>query len=513
MQDQGTPTDETTPPQRLSVAILALGGQGGGVLADWVQTVAREHGWLAQGTSVPGVAQRTGSTVYYVELARAAEGQRPVMALMPVPGDVDVVVASELMEAGRAVLRGFSTAGRTTLIGSTNRIYAISEKSRLGDGRGSSERIMAAAAERSKRFIGFDMDAAATRAGSVISAVMFGALAGSGALPFPRESFEAAIRASGIAVDSNLKGFEEGFQAAKAEAALPVESVSDVPVPESETGRKLAARITADLPPRAHDHAMHGVQRLMDYQDARYATLYLDRLDSIAALDAAPFTLTAEAARHLALWMSYEDTIRVADLKVRESRLARVKGEVQVEDAQLLRVTEFMHPRLQEICDTLPAGIGGRIANSPTLTRLLSPFFKKGRHVETTSIRWYGALFFLSRLRPMRPRSLRYREEQERMEAWLDAVRRAAANDRALAEEIVKCQRLIKGYGDTFDRGLRNYAAVMAGLDVRPSDRAAADWLAELREAALADEDGDKLRELINQARQSPVTEPALLAS
>ncbi|MBZ6379168.1 indolepyruvate oxidoreductase subunit B [Pacificimonas flava] len=489
-------------PKRLSVAILALGGQGGGVLADWVQTVARAHGWTAQGTSVPGVAQRTGSTVYYVEMVQQGEraqagdpDEPPVMALMPVPGDVDVVVASELMEAGRAVLRGFSSADRTTLIGSTHRIYAIGEKSGMGDARGSAERILEAAAQRSRRFIGFDMEAVTERAGSVISAIMFGALAGSGALPFGRGSFEDAIRGSGIAVESNLRGFDEGFRAAQQELSLPEEPQSDFPAPTSETGRRLTARIQGSLPEPAHEAALHGVQRLMDYQGAAYAEAYLGRLLSIAALDAPPYTLTAEAARHLALWMSYEDTIRVADLKVRETRMDRVRGEVRAEDDQLLKVTEYMHPRLREVCETLPAGMGRAILGSRALTRLLDPLFRKGRHVETTSLRWYAMLFILSRMRPLRPRSLRYAEEQARIDAWLDEVRETALRDRVLATEIVRCQRLIKGYGDTFERGLRNFAAVMQGLRTPPPGRAPAAWAAELREAALADEDGEALKE------------------
>ncbi|RYD60092.1 MAG: indolepyruvate oxidoreductase subunit beta family protein [Sphingomonadales bacterium] len=482
-----------TQPQRnrLTIAILALGGQGGGVLADWIQEVARGAGWLAQGTSVPGVAQRTGSTVYYVELARAdAAGRLPVMAQMPVPGDVDVVVASELMETGRAVLRGFSTADRTTLIGSTHRIYAISEKAAMGDGRGNGDKIVEAAHQRSRRFIGFDMEAATERSGSVISAIMFGALAGSGALPFARDAFENAIRHSGIAVPSNLKGFAEGFTAAQAPVAMPLEAVIEVPRPTTPRGQKLAARAEANLPAPALANALHGLQRLMDYQGADYAALYLDRLEPVAALDAAPFELTAELARYLALWMSYEDTIRVADLKVRAARMARVRGEVKAGENTLLQVTEFMHPRLQEVCETLPAGLGRWILHNKGLSGLLGRFFQKGRHVRTTSLHWFLMLRLVAGMRGLRPKSLRFVEEQERIAAWLETVRREAAGDRALATEIVRCQGLIKGYGDTFERGLGNFGRIMTQHRVVP--QAAAD-IARLRELALSDENGTAL--------------------
>lgn len=477
---------------RICIAVLALGGQGGGVLADWIQDVAREQGWLAQGTSVPGVAQRTGSTVYYVELARrVGDAAAPIMAQMPVPGDVDIVIASELMETGRAVLRNFSTADRTVLIGSTHRIYAISEKAAMGDGRGSSAKIIEAAGQRSKRFIGFDMEAATQRSGSVISSVMFGALAGSGAMPFGREAFEHAIRASGIAVESNLKGFEEGFRAAQGTVTLPEEPAVPVPEPTTALGRALADRVAAELSPEARPNALHGVARLMDYQDAGYAALYLDRLRPIAAADAAPWTLTAETARHLALWMSYEDTIRVADLKTRASRMARVKGEVQAKDGQILGVTEFMHPRLREICEMLPAPIGRAILGSRALSGFLDRFFTEGRHVETTSLSWFLMLRLVASMRRWRPRSLRYQEEQHRIEAWLADIRAAAATDRELAVELVRCQRLIKGYGDTFDRGLGNFSTIMAAC---PPEQRSAERIRDLRTRALADEQGETLK-------------------
>lgn len=488
----------TRERNRICIAILALGGQGGGVLADWIEQVARRHGWYAQGTSVPGVAQRTGSTVYYVELARDVNGMAPVMAQMPVPGDVDIVIASELMEVGRAVLRGFVSSDRTILIGSTHRIYAISEKTAMGDGRGRSERILESARQRSKRFIGFDMEVATDRAGSVISAVMFGALAGSGALPFPRESFEEAIRISAIAVEGNLAGFALGYGAAQRGGGDEVLHTKAAPEPSTDAGRKLAQLITAHLPVVAHYNALHGVQRLMDYQDAEYAHTYLSRVIEIAALDNADGLLTAELARHLALWMSYEDTIRVADLKVRGSRLERVRGEVQAPPDQLLAVTEFMHPRLQEVCETLPGRIGERILASPRLSRWLGRFFRSGRHVETTSLRWFLALRLVAGLRRYRRSTLRFRQETARIEQWLSEVKSLARRDVHLALEWVRCQRLIKGYGDTFERGLHNLQQIGAAFFAMPQTLQTPAWLHQARDAALADERSDALKAFLS---------------
>jgi indolepyruvate ferredoxin oxidoreductase beta subunit len=467
--------------ERITIAVLGLGGQGGGVLADWIVQLGAANGYVAQGTSVPGVAQRTGATVYYIEMFPAGSTAPPVLALMPVPGDVDVVVASELMEAGRAILRGFVSKD-TLLIGSTHRVYAIDEKSAMGDGRASGERIIAAAHERSRRFIGFDMDAAADRAGSVISSIMFGALAGSGALPISRGAFEDAIRGGGKAIEPNLRGFAAGFDAAEGKEE-PARIAPAANGPTTDAGRALHARIAATLPPQAHAFAVEGVKRLVDYQDAAYAALYLDRLESLGGN---PGVLT-EAARHLALWMSYEDTIRVAALKVRASRFARVRDEVKAADGQIVQLTEYMHPRLEEICETLPASLGRRILASAALSRRLKPFFTKGRHVETTSLRWFLMLSLLAGWRRWRRGTLRYQVEQARIVDWLALVRSA---DAATALELVKCQRLIKGYGDTFERGLGNYARI---VDRYRAGGVTATDIARLRDAALADEDGKAL--------------------
>src|SRR5215467_7563373 len=168
MDAQVDPKLTTVRP--ITIAILAMGGEGGGVLADWIVDVAERNGYYAQTTSVPGVAQRTGSTIYYIELFPEADvrkaGQDPVLALMPVPGEVDIVLASELMEAGRAVQRGLVTPDRTTLIASTHRVYSMTEKSAMGDGRVESANLLAHCEAAAKTFVRFDMAQAAEKTGS-----------------------------------------------------------------------------------------------------------------------------------------------------------------------------------------------------------------------------------------------------------------------------------------------------------------------------------------------------------
>jgi len=444
--------------RRITVAVLALGGQGGGVLSDWLIAVAEGAGWRAQATSVQGVAQRTGATVYYLELFpdAAPDGREPVLALMPAPGDVDVVVASELMEAGRAVLRGFVTPERTALISSTHRIYAIAEKSTPSGGTADSGKVLDAARRNAKSLIAFDMQAACERTGAGISAVMLGALAASGTLPFARAEFEAAIRGSGIAVDANLAGFAAGFEG-------PNEAAPQAPKPLS-----------------LEEIVVEGERRLREYQDDRYAALYRERLARFAERD---MEFRSELARALALWMAYEDVMRVAQLKVRHARLAEVRDEVKAAPNQIVHVTEYMHPRWEELCDTLPAGLGARLERSKRLRGLLGPLFERGRHVRTTDIGWFLMLRLLAGHRRNRRGSLRFARENARIEAWLAAIH--AESDPALALELVKAQNLIKGYGDTHARGLANFEALMAAYRNLRAQPGAAARVRALRESLL----------------------------
>ena len=489
----------------LSIAIAALGGQGGGVLADWIVAVAERCSWLVQSTSVPGVAQRTGTTVYYLEMCpRPTDpAKEPVLALMPVAGDVDVVIGAELMEAGRAVLRGFVTADRTTLVASTHRVYGITEKSALGDGIAETNAVLAALRSEARCLVCFDMEAVCAQTGSLISSVLFGALAASGALPFARDAYEQAIRTGAVAVAENLAGFAAGFETALKSA--PVTGlIPPGPAPKSDAGRRLDAQVRTTYPAHLHGIIVEGIRRLMDYQDAAYAEFYLHRLSEVLRLDtgaggmARGFALTAAVARHLALWMSYEDTIRVADLKTRGSRFERFRHEVGAAPRQIVQVGEYMHPRFQELCDTLPAPIGRRLASSQSAARLFAALFRRGRYVNTSKLAGFTVLYLLAALRRWRRGTLRYQVEQVRIDDWLARIRKSAA-DYELAVEIAQCQRLIKGYGDTHERGLCRFAAIMQFLDQAPGGPELAAQVRRLRSAALADEDGQELDSVLRE--------------
>lgn len=481
----------------IKLALLAVGGQGGGVLTSWIEDLARANGYAAQATSVAGVAQRTGATVYYVEMAPKGAGV-PIFSLMPAAGDVDIMITAEMMEAGRSILRGFVTPDRTTLITSTHRALAVSEKMVPGDGIASSDEVMAAAEVAARRLIAADFDALAIGAGSVISASLFGALAGAEVLPFPREAFEAAIRAGGKGVEPSLRAFDVGYRAAQERAAAPVKPPSATKLGPIGSARLLAdwaalvARADA-LPEGAAAMARAGLQKVVEFQDLAYGRAYLDRVETVLEADRVPFDLTREAAKYIANAMAYDDIIRVADQKTRAARMTRIADEMGAKDKHVMQVTEFLHPRAEELVSLLPARMGARWAANPKRMALIDRLFNKGRRMRTDSLRGFLALHVLGGMKGWRLKTLRHADEMAHMERWLATALTYLPQNYDLAVEVIRCRRLVKGYSDTHARGLSKFDRVLEGIAAVHTRDDAADWARRLREAALQDEAGKAL--------------------
>jgi len=467
-----------TPERPITILIAALGGEGGGVMADWLMEAATASDLPAQATSIPGVAQRTGATTYYLEIFPAERktlgGREPVLSLTPSPGNVDIMVASELVEAGRAMQNGFVSPERTTLIASTHRIYATIEKMQMADGRFDSDKVTAAAQQLAKRALLFDMRKLAQESGTVINAVLFGAMAGSGMLPLRREACEAAIRKGGRGAEASLKGFTAGYEIALGQRQAP--------------GQPAKPKRATDL----NEITALAEQRLKDYQGEAYAALYRRRLEPFLKGDA---KVAATVARHLATWMSYEDIVRVADLKTRKSRFERVRKEVGAKADEPVVVIDFLKPGVEEFASVMPHFLGkGLIGWAERRGKLDA--YNVGMHIRTSGFFGWLLVRSLAWLRPLRPMSYRYVEEQKLIERWLELTADAAKRDAALAYEVAECARLIKGYGETHRRGKGNFLAIADALIENPATadaREQAQAIRKARDAALADPEGKAL--------------------
>jgi indolepyruvate ferredoxin oxidoreductase, beta subunit len=460
----------------VSILIPAVGGQGGGVLSEWIVDAALGHGLRVHGTSIPGVAQRTGSTTYYVELydaPAASDGDEPAFSLYPVPGALDVLVAPEFLEVGRMIELGFVSPLRTTVVASTHRLYSIHEKIATGRAIYPQADLQRAAEAAARRLVAFDALALAREHGTEANAVLLGALAASGVLPIPDAAFRSAIERKGVAVKSNLAGFELGLTLVRgADNGREPSAAEHADTHGVDATSSALAGVPAELRPLVEALpvpvqalAAHGVAKLVDYQDAAYARRYLELLRPfvpIASGAAAQMEIARAVARYLALWMSYEDAVRVADLKTRAARFARIRASARAGDGAVV-VTDYLKPDLDEIWGVLPDRLVRPIARwaerrwphgRPTV----------GQHVRTTTISGFLRVWLLARLKRLRPISYRAREEHARIARWLDAVRTCAGADAEVATEMAQAAQLVKGYGDVRRRMLAVHEQIVAGV-------------------------------------------------
>jgi len=580
------------PDRPLTLLICALGGEGGGVLTQWLVDAARLAGHRAQATSIPGVAQRTGSTTYYLEFDPQRECERSgaplVFNLSPVPGALDALVSSELLETARQAGNGMLSAERTLVLSSSARTLTTLERMAPGDGRLDDLALMKLVAAFSREHHVLDMAGLARQHGTVVSAVMLGAIAGSGLLPFERRHFEEAVKAGGAsagATQASLKGFAAacdevagartrgafvaqvlggGELKHAAQASLPpgaVKAAHAAAVKGSTGSMTAAATVSATVTGAATGQnggatafadAAHGrstaaqrllasdprfpealkplltlgCDRLIAYQGTSYARLYLDRVAAVlqaeqaqaassthpeadaaaegtaqvASVDGWP--ITRETARGLAVWMAFDDVIRVAELKSRGARLQRVRSEARAGEQDVLKVYDHFKPGVPEFAALLPPGLARRLQawDARRQARGL-PAWALPLKIGTHTITGVLALRALGLLKPLRPLGSRWAAEQALIEQWLETVRNGTRQHAQLGLQLARCCRLVKGYGGTHDRGREQLLHVIQHL--APADsaqaqaQAAAQAVAAAREAALADGSGKALAEAL----------------
>lgn len=555
-------TKPSNYPQPLSLLIGALGGEGGGVLSEWLTAIAHHAGYAAQSTSIPGVAQRTGATTYFFELypvpTAQLGGRQPVFSLNPIPGRLDALVSSELLETARAVSNGLPSPDRTLIITSSSRTLTNAERMHLGDGRLDDAALITIVQSACRAHHLLDMHRIARENGTVVSAVMLGAIAGSGLLPFAKDDYIAIVRDSGRGAQASLAGFEaarQRVQQGREQAALAQQLVGEA---VATTVVKTVSGVTPDsspdllneFPVLSRDVLALGLARVVEYQDTVYGTLYLERMrcvhiaeasadasaDSTSAKvgmredenhltknhaidgalhdaahqnanDIADGAITREVARWLALWMAYDDIVRVADLKSRAARRQRVRNEVRVAEGDVLKTYEYFKPGVPEIAALLPAPLADRLKEA-NRRRLAEgrPAWEMPVRLASHTILGTLLLRTLAAMKHLRRWSSRYVEEQALIDEWLGAVQEGAKQSRSLGFEIAQCGRLIKGYGSTNERGRDNLLHVIRHL-AQPAfgsapERASA--IRRARDAALADDAGKALDKTLNELGAAP---------
>ena len=500
--------------QPISLLLCALGGEGGGVLTEWLVQVARHAGYPVQATSIPGVAQRTGATTYYLEVFPVLQSelgaQRPVLGLYPVPGRLDALVSSELLETVRQIGLGHASAERTLVLSSSARALTTQEKMQMADGRRDAQQLMQLIARHSRLHHVLDMADLTRQAGTVVSAVMLGCIAASGLLPMPRAAYRSVLTDSGAGAQASLRGFDLGFAAIEQQRtqARYVEGILGQASPAARA--VFPAPFVSLFPEELHELIALGYERLVDYQDTRYAKRYMERLSEVHRAERAidpqrehGWAITREVARWLALWMAFDDIVRVADLKSRASRMQRVRAEVKAGAGDLLKLYDHFKPGVPEFAALLPGLLARPLLawdqrrKAKGKTALALPL-KVGTHTISGMLMLRG----LAALKGMRPKGSRFATEQTLIDEWLASVIRLSSLHWQSGHELAQCGRLIKGYGSTNERGKENLLHVLRHLSVAlhfvdHHERAQA--IAAARQAALADESGTALDRTLQQ--------------
>jgi indolepyruvate ferredoxin oxidoreductase beta subunit len=509
----------TTPIVRILIG--TVGGQGGGVLSDWLVRGLRGSGWFAQSIGVLGLAQRAGTVTYYVEAAATAD--RLPVSMYPFPGGVDIVVGQELLELAR-LLRGGFAAQDCTVIGNRYRYYATLEKMPARGGIYPSEAVVQAAETLSADVHLVDVGAALKAAGLpelASNAMLLGMIVASRHLRLPPTAFRAAIAESGVDPNANVAAFDLGY-------AWMASGQREQPAVVGQTigGAALTAARAARLDPRergvyeglvAAGRTLLGdtwepllaeaCYRLLDFQDAAYVREYFDRILKLRRVleaigdrgEASHDAIAQEFARILALWMTYEDLPRVAQLKTKPERFREIRARYGVQPGQTFVVTDFLAPDGPQLVGMLPAAVMRLLTGRRgSLPRWLQAW-RVPMRLRSTSLGGYLALRLVAAGRRWRRRSFRHQSEMAAIARWEAGINRAAAEMPDLVGHAVRAGDLVKGYGHVRDAALADLWLYLE--EILPAI-ARAPELPEDERVRLADEALDRLGRAAGQGAE-----------
>jgi hypothetical protein len=205
-----------------------------------------------------------------------------------------------------------------------------------------------------------------------------------------------------------------------------------------------------DLPAGTEAIVRAGIDRLIEYQSPRYAQLYVDRLCRFVGKSGIDAVLFGEIARLMALRMSYEDPIRIAQLKLTEREPSADRRKFRVD----------------ELIGCLPAVVAEPVLDLlEWLNWARAPVSIKysARH------RWdIRRLKIEAGLKRWRLFSIRYTKERVWVERWLHMINRSLTKQPAAALAVIQTADMIQGYGSPYRHAQADWHAIIDGL-VKPT--------------------------------------------
>ncbi|HEX2916055.1 MAG TPA: indolepyruvate oxidoreductase subunit beta family protein [Chloroflexia bacterium] len=266
-----------------------------------------------------------------------------------------------------------------------------------------------------------------------------------------------------------------------------------LPVRQRSQFKALSQEVVEKWPAPLHATLVEALYQTTDYQDAAYARRYLAMVKRV--LEAEPqgeslYRLTDAYARTLAMRMTYEDAVRVAILKIKPGRLERIRRDMGVKPGQVLHVTDYLKPDMDEIYGIFPHALVspmlllGKVSGVGQW--LGKQHFTLQQHPETTTLRGYLTFRFLTWFKPLRLSSYRFKEEWKLLEKFTGLVVQYAQQNYASGLMVAESGRLVKGYGDTrrkmiaaMQRFYKNILEPLAKWEAQTATKASTDKQSE----------------------------------
>lgn len=439
----------------MRILIPSVGGLGVGVFVEWLSAAVIFEGFKPNVLNLPGVSQRTGRTISYMEIANDTE----VFSPFPQKGNVDLIISQEFLELLRVLKEGYGGKG-CNVLGTTYRYYTTYEKLSLNRDVYTYDNFRDFIENYSNDHIVVDI----YRLGvpDFNNAHLLGLLSASGYLPIiRRESYEKAIRAVGIDTEKNLRDFVSGYnllEAIKAGSASPrLDMVGLYDPPDiyiKESIEKIGLICGKDI----RDILFEAVRQIIEYQDVEYARLYISRVYNLyCLLESGGMVqrggeIIKEFAKILAVRMMYEDIIRVADKKISRERFDRIRRLYKIHDADVFWIKDFFRPDLDELYGIFPNSLG------KILDRVLSRYRISWKtEMSTNHISGFLILKGISKFRFLRRLSFRYAKEDALIERYFDHIRRCLAYGTESVLLAIKGGAIVRGYGDVRREMIRRW--------------------------------------------------------
>lgn len=431
----------------MKILIPSIGGLGVGVFAEWLSAAAIIEGLQPNVLNLPGVSQRTGRTLSYMEISNVDTSFSP----FPEKGKLDLIISQEFLELLRILKEGYG-GKNCNILGTTYRYYTTHEKLSLKQDAYTYENFRDLIEVNSKGHIVVDIHKMGIS--DFNNAHLLGLLCASEYLPIlRRESYQKAIGTVGIDPERNLRDFITAYELLKKPKELDVEKPKENGFYNlahgyvTESIEKLESAYGKDV----KDVLVEAVKQLIGYQDANYAELYIIRVndlylylrETIGEAKNGDELIIREFAKVLAVRMMYEDIIRVAEKKVSKERFERIKKLYKIQDRNVFWVKDFFRPELDELYGVLPNPLG-KVLDSVLSKHKIS--WKT--EILTNHISGFLLLQGMSKLRLLRRRSFRFAKENALIEKYIEHVKRCLIHGLDCALLAAKGGAIVRGYGD-----------------------------------------------------------------